>query len=427
MKPEEFLLSELRGKKLQSFFFSPFERKDLVFKEKAENFKVIEISLFGELKDCGFLKNIEKFGEEFSLTPKQFCWFVLNKKNWATDKALRAIAKALGVSFRRFNWAGTKDKKAITSQLCSIFLGKKERDKLVERIKRIEIKDITLDCFFFAERKIKLGELLGNRFEVFLSQEHYEFLEKHLKEIKEETGKYLFPNYFGMQRFGIRRNNHLIGYFLLKGFFEEAAFLLLTSTDFEENEKAIKARNSLKEHLDFKKAFQEFPKHLYIERIILNHLKDHPRDFVNAFRKLPRPTLLTFVHSLQSFIFNKELSIRFKEQGFFIKKEKNEYFCSSFQGFPDLQKEGEEFLVGNVVGYKSELNSYEEEILDKIGIEKKEFLLKSFPELSSKGSKRVLLAPALNINFNQNFLGFSLALGSYATSFLGTFFNLKRE
>ena len=386
-------------------FFHPPERVKLSIKENAEDFIVEEISKEGIISrdvDCS------KFKEEEG----KFVWFALKKKNWATDKAIKAIAKYLRVSQKRFNWAGTKDKKAITTQLCSAFAINKEE------LLNVNIKDIEIICAFNRREKIKLGELKGNRFGIKMGKENYLHFEKNNKGV--------FPNYYGMQRFGIRKHSHIIGYYIVKEKYEEAVFRFLTDTENEINPKAITARKKLKEHMDFKKAFEEFPKHLYLERMLLNHLKEHPRDYVNAFRKLPRASLLTFVHALQSYIFNKELSKRFEEQGYEVKKEENEYYCKKGEyGFPSIEEKGEEFLVGNVVGYESNLNVYEENILEEIGIEKEEFRIKSFPELSAKGAKRVLFSPIVDPKYKKEFLRFSLPSGSYATSMLENFFILE--
>ncbi len=388
-------------------FYYPQNRIELEIKKDAEHFVVEEISEFGLISrnvDCGIFKETEG----------KFTWFVLKKKNWPTDKAIRAIAKYLRVSHKRFNWAGTKDKKAITTQLCSAFALDKER------LLSVKIKDIEIPCAFTMPDKIKLGSLKGNRFHISMNKEHYEHFESNL------VG--LFPNYYGMQRFGIRKHSHKIGYYFLKEEYEEAMYLFLTDTSYEINPKAVDARNKLKEHLDFKKAFEEFPKHLYLERMLLNHLKDHPRDYVNAFRKLPRATLLTFVHAFQSYVFNQEISIRFKEQGYEIKKEENEYYVKKDKfGFPVVNEKSDkgEFVAGNVVGYESELNSYEEEILEKYSVSKSDFKIASFPEVSVKGARRVLLSPIINPKFNEGFLSFSLQAGSYATTMLNNFFKTR--
>ena len=44
----------------------------------------------------------------------------LTKKDWDQQRALKEVAKRLGISYKRIGFTGTKDKHAITSQLISI-------------------------------------------------------------------------------------------------------------------------------------------------------------------------------------------------------------------------------------------------------------------------------------------------------------------
>ena len=412
------------------------EREKIKIKEKAEDFVVKEIDVKGEVVD----EQYECKGEK-----GDFLWFLLKKKNWTTDKAIKEIAKRLRISKKRFSWAGTKDRKALTYQLCSCYKCEKEE------MERIKIKDIEILCFFSKKEKIKLGELKGNRFEIAIKRESAE-------ERKAIENLLVFPNYFGKQRFGMRENTHIIGYYLVKEMWKEAVEELLFSTHKEKNEEAKKARERLKEERDFRKAIHYFPKHLYLEKIVLSHLSLYPNDYLNAIRKLPRYVLLMFIHSLQAFIFNKELELRLKELGFpvpslkekskeelkeirelllKIKAQNNEYYCKvDEKGFPLLEKreedkekieKGKAFIVGNVVGYTTELNSYQEEVLEKLGIEKEEFEMKKVKELSSKGAKRLLLSPIISFYVDKKeetseIFNFSLPRGSYATSLLNQFF-----
>ncbi len=50
-----------------------------------------------------------------------FTHFVLEKWNWNTTDALAAIGRKCHVSARRFNFAGTKDRNAHTTQIASAY------------------------------------------------------------------------------------------------------------------------------------------------------------------------------------------------------------------------------------------------------------------------------------------------------------------
>ncbi len=374
-------------------------------KSYPENFIVEEI-----LPDGTVLELDKKI--TFPDRGEKFLHFVLQKKNWTTEKAIRIIASRLRLSHKRFNYAGNKDKVAITTQRVSAFALKKE--ELLSK----NFPEIKINGAWYEEEKVRLGSLLGNRFSIKIDDAKN--IENAKKIYSELGGK--FPNYFGEQRFGSnRKNTHKVGLAILRNRFEEAAEIFLTDVEGEDNEKAREARMRLKEEQNFSRALQYFPKHLHLERKVLEHLAKNPNDFVNAFRKIPRFTLLLFIHAFQSYLFNLELSERIKNKDLDAKE--NEYYCGeNFYGFPDLEKKQENgWLVMNVVGYETELNKYEEELLEKFGITKEAFSVRSFPEISSKGGRRTAFSPFKDFSFSGSVFRFSLAKGSYATSALREF------
>ncbi len=382
-------------------FLSKSKEIDGKIKQSPDDFIVEEILSDGTVLE---LTKLPSISEVYACSEGNFALFLLKKRNWTTDLALRRIAKNLRVGKKRFSYAGNKDKKALTTQLCSVFGVK------LENLKNIRIKDIEVFPVCYSDRKIKLGELLGNKFSVIIRE-----LKRpsQIFEIDEELNG-IFPNYFGLQRFGSNRVTHKIGYLIVKGELEKAVLLFLTAGNQE-------WRRRLDENRDFKEALNYVPKSFKHERTILYHLSKHPNDFANALRRLPRYTLLLFVHALQSYIFNLELSLRIKENN--LKPQENErYVGKGLFNFPDVSKEGNDFVLANIVGYESELNSYEEQILDSLGLNKKEFNIRWMPELSSKGSYRVLLSPYSNFKFRGNTMSFYLPAGSYATSLLREFF-----
>jgi tRNA pseudouridine13 synthase len=64
--------------------------------------------------------------------------FTLEKTNWDTIRAISALSRAVGVSRKRFGFAGTKDKKAVTTQVMAVWRVEPER------LKTIKIKDLKL-------------------------------------------------------------------------------------------------------------------------------------------------------------------------------------------------------------------------------------------------------------------------------------------
>lgn len=366
----------------------------------------------------------------------EFTRFVLQKKEWTTEGAVRRIARALKTGKKRFNYAGNKDKIAVSTQLVSAF--GIEKEKLLS----LDLKDIMINGVWSAKEKIKLGELLGNRFTITVRDaENSENAQKIDEELQ---GK--FPNYFGEQRFGTsRKNTHIIGEQILRGRYDKAAMIFLADSSGEINEDSKNARKNLADSEDFSVALKEFPVYLRLERSMLEKLSKNPNDFVGAMRALPRGTLLMFVHAYQSFLFNRMLSDRIAEGK--IEKEEGEYFCGGNDyGFPDMDKfsknlycseisnfrnienkQEKGWLVGKLIGYETELNEREKKLLEELDMRKNDFKVKGIPELSSKGHYRTLFSPLKDFSFKDNIFRFSLPSGSYATVALREFLEVKRH
>lgn len=380
-------------------------------KTKPEDFIVEEISIDGQVLEIGaaFAKSDQD---------GKYLHFVLQKNNWTTNSAISEIAERLHISHKRFNVAGIKDRSAISTQLASV------SDVSKDLIRKIKIKDISINGAWTAKDRVQMGELLGNRFTITV-RDCAENPENTINAIyKELKGK--FPNYFGEQRFGSsRKNTHKIGEKLICGEIESAAMMFLCDSEDEENSEAKIARQHLAETTNFSAAIKNYPRHLKLEKSMLDHLSHHPTDFVGAFRKLPRNILLLFIHAFQSHIFNSLLSNRIGEGE--LSLEKGEYFCPTNLGFPDIEKhDSEGFVVGKLIGYNTPLNERESAFLEKIGITKDKFKIKELPEVSSKGTYRTLLAPLKDFSFDNSVFRFSLPSGSYATVAMREFLDSKR-
>lgn len=366
-------------------------------KARPEDFVVEEISTDGTIFQLG--QDIQREGEG------RFTHFILQKTDWSTSSAILEIAKRLRAGHKRFSYAGTKDKAAVTTQLASAF------DIPKEKILALQIKDIRINGAWQAGDKVRIGQLLGNRFTI--RPEGADLDESKISAIENELeGK--MPNYFGEQRFGsARRNTHLVGLEILKNNLEEACRIFLCAPEEEPNEMSREARRNLESSQDYRAALNDFPKHLRLERKMIAHLAAKPRDYAGALKAIPRTTQLLFIHAVQSMLFNETLSERIG-QG--IELEEGEYFCGEKSGFPDIKSAGAEgWICAKIIGYGSPLNKREKELLAKHGIDKEDFRLKHMSEIASKGTYRTLLAPLKDFNYADGIFRFSLPSGSYAT------------
>jgi tRNA pseudouridine13 synthase len=380
-------------------------------KSKPEDFIVEEIASDGFVFEID--RPVTRPDEE-----GKFTHFVLQKRDWSTSSVLHEIAKRLGVGKKRFSFAGTKDKISLSTQLVSAF------DISKEKLLALRIKDIQINGAWLASDKVRLGQLLGNRF-IIKVEEAMDGAEEKVTKISEELGG-AFPNYFGEQRFGTtRRNTHIIGEKLLQGRFEDAVRIFLCDTEGENNAQASGARKVLAESGDYGQALKNYPKHLRLERTVLAHLEKYPGNYANALRKLPRSILLLFVHAFQSHIFNMLLSERVAKGD--ITLEEGEYYCGETLGFPDIKKtEAEGWVVGKLIGHETPLNEREKALLEETGIRKEDFRMRAMPEIASKGAYRTLMAPLKNFNFNSDTFRFALPAGSYATMALREFLDKKQ-
>ncbi len=394
-----------------------------MYKFNPEEFIVEEIALDGTIFEVS--KKIEHQNAEGG----KFCYFVLEKKLWNTAQALNAIARAIRGGRTRFNAAGAKDRNAITVQLCSVFGAKPEQ------LLNIRVKDISINGAWVSDKKVELGDLLGNKFTITLTEQNVgKKISAEQIQQNAERNHFLFPNYFGYQRFGsLRMNSHLVGKALLTENWKEAVLNYLTYTDENErNQEAVAGRKRLAEELDFKKALGYFSPHLKFERTMIGHLAQHPTDYIGAFRKLPRHTMLLFVHAFQSYLFNEVIKKKIAGKTLFS-LDSGEKYCEAelVYGFPQDEKiktadrdlsesvvNGKVFPLLNLVGYESEITDVEKELLEKEGMTQSQFKLKSIPELSSKGTLRASIAPISHFAIVEKEpakVTFCLSSGNYAT------------
>jgi tRNA pseudouridine13 synthase len=335
-------------------------------------------------------------------SPSKFTHFILQKRNWGTMDALRAVGKRFRCGIKRFSYAGLKDRNANTVQLCGAF------GLTPEQILSVRVRDISINGAWPASDKVRMGQLRGNRFTLVVEGTAPDANAQAKKIFADLGGK--FPNYFGPQRFGMRGNSHEVGACMVKGDFEGACMRYLCDSTGEENMEAREARAKLKTGMDFAAALKTFPFHLRYERLVLERLAHSSRDFAGAIRTMPRGLTLIFVHALQSHVFNQALSERIR--------------AGEITSRTSIEEEG------NLIGYESKPTAHEKKILEALGIELEHFRMKGMPELSSKGTKRALLAELENfecapLGDGKMRFKFSLDAGSYATSAMREFLDAK--
>ncbi|MBI5347341.1 MAG: tRNA pseudouridine(13) synthase TruD [Candidatus Aenigmarchaeota archaeon] len=136
-------------------------------------------------------KGVEKMCGEHSL-------YLLQKKNMNTRDAINLIAKKLCISRGAIGYAGLKDKNAVSYQYITISKGPE---------KNLSFRDIALTFMRSIDRRLGRGDLIGNEFEITLHNcRNVQELPEKIKKIRQGI-----PNFFGPQRFGVLKNNHIKG------------------------------------------------------------------------------------------------------------------------------------------------------------------------------------------------------------------------
>ena len=71
-------------------------------------------------------------------------------RDWETNRFIRRFTSALKINRNRIWFSGTKDKKAVTTQLMVV-------DAPVSRVEEIEIKDVDIDVIGRTHQKVAMG------------------------------------------------------------------------------------------------------------------------------------------------------------------------------------------------------------------------------------------------------------------------------
>lgn len=335
-------------------------------KEEPEDFIVDEILLDGSQAS----NPTQKEGEG------KIYWVCLKKRMWNTLDLSKEIAKRLHTSEKYINYAGIKDRVAVTYQCFSI---NSERENIIEKIN--QIKDVEVTGFWKDKKWITSEDILGNSFEIKVKGK---IKKKKINGIE---------NYFGEQRFGnVRGNNPLIGIHVLRGNYKEAIEEYFGHGDFKFEKE--------------KEKYEEYQK-MGVDR------------FFKENSKLFKLT----VHSLQSQLFNEEIERRTKDKVTYPLL--GEYSCGrNFMGFCDLEKEGSEFTAVQLIGDGTILNEYKKELLEKYEIK-----IEDFKKYGAKTREnyRAMKVPVIdfkyeNIGEEEHKINFKLQKGSYATEVIRQLF-----
>lgn len=410
------------------YYLSPADGTGGRLKTEAEDFVVKEISNHPPQKDGG-----------------RFTIAEVTSINWETNRLVRLLSRSMNISRERVGFAGTKDKRAITTQLMSF-------ECPPEKLNDVTFKDLSFDNIYTSNRGMKIGDLIGNTFDIKVksctmeSEKIPETLEDTLSVIKKTGG---FPNYFGVQRFGTSRPvTHRVGEAIVRGNMKGAVEAYLSYPSEYEGDDIRETRKRFADGEDYSKIIPDMPKNMGFEKTLAEHLARRPDDYAGALAEMPSNLQMMFTHAYQSYLFNLMLSERMKRgipinepvegdvvipvDGDKVPMHENPILTTSknIDLVARQVRTGRAYISIVLYGTDSmfaegEMGEIERSIVESEKLEEKDFVVPGLPHCSSKGSRREIVCSVRDLKYtvadDGYTIGFSLPKGNYATCLMREF------
>lgn len=413
-----------------------------VIKQLIDDFIVEEILVDNTIASVNGVVPTRVLGS--SVQKQRFMLCLMVKRNWDTFIATKNVAKSLGIDSTRVQFAGIKDAKAVTAQHITI------ENVSLEEAAKVDVTDVKVIPVGYVREMMSLFYLLGNRFTITVRnvESNKEWVGKQIEQTIQHIAKVGgMPNFFGHQRFGTTRPiTHLVGKALAQGNFEEAAMLFLAKPSPQEHPASKQARQILQDTHNFKQASETFPRQLRFERLMLHHLAENPEDYTGAFHRLPPKLQALFVQAHQSYLFNRFLSTRLKQElplnvalvgDFVVAVERTGLPLTpvakvvTTQTVEEINRQvalGKLRVALPIVGVKQKLSTgvmgeIEAEVLSAEGVSDKRRGLNELSRVGGKGGLRTTVAPVRDFKIdavggNSVQVSFMLLRGCYATVLL---------
>lgn len=366
----------------------------------------------------------------------------LRVRNWETNRLMGELARRLDLPRETIFFAGTKDKRAVTTQYVSLRASE-------DAVRTLDLKDVEVLETRRVDRAPKIGELVGNRFVIRVRDMDGADPEAAARAtLAALPGG--FPNYFGVQRFGVVRPvTHKVGEAIIRGDLAEAVRLYVGNPAEGEPEDAYRARKLYDDTRDAGAALPHYSRHMGFERMMLEHLARRPEDYEGAILQLPQNLRTMFVYAAQSLLFNRIVARRMDAgMGLNEPHEGDLVVGVDADGRPDKERlhrvtplnvdrvrrlcaNGGALVTGVLFGSdvplaEGRMGDIERAVVAEAGYKAEDLLIPHLPEVASFGTRRELLAPLGPVRLEAGKdehgahleLSFFLLKGSYATCLL---------
>lgn len=252
--------------------------------------------------------------------------------------AISQIARFLNLKPAFFGTAGTKDRRAVTTQRVSVRL----RNPQPLAGLNGKIYGANIGDFKFEQRPLHLGDNSGNEFVIVMKNCHFSQTEGMTFEQKlsvakttvdsalDQVNRNGFINYYGTQRFGTHQvGTQEIGIKILQQDFEGAVQALLSfdpdllksadpnSLGWMRRDDSFRAQacSIFLKTGSSQDALKLLPKKFSVESTIMRHLTRQPKDFLGAIFSINRSMRTMYVHAYQSLVWNFAASRRWERFG----------------------------------------------------------------------------------------------------------------
>ena len=275
-------------------------------KRRPDDFCVGEIDTTGRILEIlPFQTTHEK--REITGEYSRYIRFVVQKMGLSTFDVVNIIAASLHLPRQMVGYAGLKDKRAITAQFMSV------PSRAGDALQTVQLSRIAIRDPHYVRRPVQIGDLWGNQFKILLRDPDRDPTEIWHSLVS--LGDSPILNYFGVQRFGVSRpQTHLVGKHLIKKDYGAAIRTIISTPGQHEPAELADARREFAESMQpTPELFANLPEDLRYERDVLSYLDTHPGQFKEAFQRIPPKVQTLFIHSYQSYLFNRLISMRIRD------------------------------------------------------------------------------------------------------------------